>query len=174
MAMSRTLLKSIALEGAAPDECLRRVNRLLCEDNSSETFVSLFYGILDTQTGELAYCNGGHDPPFVLRSQGSVEMLPGTGCAVLAALPEAVYAPGVISLRSGDTLFLYTDGVTEAIGQEGDLFTSDRLRALLESQITHPARTMIQKVVQEVRRHSASVEQSDDITALALKYIGSA
>jgi serine phosphatase RsbU (regulator of sigma subunit) len=174
MAMSRTLLKSIALEGLAPDECLGRVNRLLCQDNRSETFVSMFYGILDTDSGRLAYCNGGHNPPFVMSSRGSVELLPGTGGAVLAALPEAVYKPGTIPLRPGDTLFLYTDGVTEAIGQAGDLFTAERLRTLLETQIASAAKTMIQKVVHEVRRHSASVEQSDDITALALKYAGPA
>jgi sigma-B regulation protein RsbU (phosphoserine phosphatase) len=161
------------LEGLAPDECLSRVNRLLCQDNRSETFVSMFYGILDTDSGQLAYCNGGHNPPFVMSSRGSVELLPGIGGAVLAALPEAVYKPGTIPLFPGDTLFLYTDGVTEAIGQAGDLFTAERLRVLLETQIASSAKTMIQKVVHEVRRYSASVEQSDDITALALKYIGS-
>src|SRR5262249_54169596 len=91
MAVSRTVLRSVALEGIAPGECLRRTNALLCLDNSAELFVSVFYGVLDTRTGELAYCNGGHNPPYVMRKSGEVTLLEGTGGVVLGVLDDVAY-----------------------------------------------------------------------------------
>jgi len=79
MAMTRTLLKSSALQGMSPGDCLRHVNTLLCLDNEAEMFVTIFYGILNTRTGQLDYSNGGHNLPYLLRTTGAVEQLPGTG-----------------------------------------------------------------------------------------------
>jgi hypothetical protein len=88
MAISRTLLKSVALTGAPPAECLRRVNTLLCLDNSAEMFVTVFYGVLHTRTGKLEYSNAGHNPPYLLRHEGALEVLPGTGGIVLGVLDD--------------------------------------------------------------------------------------
>lgn len=172
MAMSRTLVRSVALADVAPGECLERVNRLLCLDNTSEMFVSLFYTVFDTRTGEVVYSNGGHNPPAIVRASGQVETLPSTGGVVLGALPESTYAARAVRLRPGDALFLYTDGVTEAMNAAGDLFTEERLHALLETQGAAPAERMVEKVVHEVRRHAAGAPQSDDITALAVRHHG--
>ncbi len=172
MAMSRTLVKSVALEGVAPEECLRRVNHLLCLDNGSEMFVSLFYAVLDTRNGEVTYANGGHNPPVVVRASGIVEPLPSTGGVVLGALSDSCYAAGATRLQRGDGLFLYTDGVTEAMNSAGDLFTVERLHALLAGQAGAGAEDMVRQVVDDVRRHAAGAPQSDDITVLALKHCG--
>lgn len=172
MAMSRTLVKSVALEGVAPDECLQRVNHLLCLDNGSEMFVSLFYAVLDTRDGALAYANGGHNPPVVVRASGIAEPLPSTGGVVLGALSDSRYAAGATRLQRGDSLFLYTDGVTEAMNAGGDLFTVERLHAVLAGQAGVGAESIVHKVVSEVRDHAAGAPQSDDITVLALKHCG--
>jgi sigma-B regulation protein RsbU (phosphoserine phosphatase) len=172
MAMSRTLLKSVALTGVAPGECLQRVNRLLCADNSSEMFVSLFYGLLDARSGELAYSNGGHNLPVLMRSSGAVEMLPRTGGAVLAALPDGAYAPATATLQRGDGLFLYTDGVTEAMNAAGAMFGDGRLLALLAAQTAAAPESVVQRIVHEVRRHAGGAAQSDDVTALMVRFHG--
>jgi len=172
MAMSRTLLKSIALEGAAPGDCLRRVNRLLCLDNSSEMFVSLFYGVLDLRNGALTYANGGHNPPALIRASASVEALPGTGGVVLAALPDSVYSANTVTLHRGDGLCLYTDGVTEAMDSAQRMYSADALHALLAQSPTASAESIVHAVVQAVRRHAGETAQSDDITVLVARYLG--
>jgi serine phosphatase RsbU (regulator of sigma subunit) len=172
MAVSRTLLRSNALAGLPPGECLRRVNALLCLENSAEMFVSVFYGILDTRTGGLEYSNGGHNRPYLLRQDGSVEVLEGTGGAVLGVLEDRPYAAKHAALRSGDGLFLYTDGVTEAMDAGGNLFSDGRLHGALGRHNGAAPEALINAVVDEVSQYAGDVAQSDDITALAIRYRG--
>jgi len=172
MAVSRCLLKSVALAGTPPAECLRRVNALLCLDNSAELFVTVFYGVLDTRTGELEYSNGGHNPPYVVRGAGDVHPLEGTGGIVLGVFDDIHYRAKRAALRPGDGVFLYTDGVTEAMDAEGNLFSDPRLQALLAQHGHASSEAITRAVVDEVRRYSASVPQSDDITTMAIRYRG--
>jgi serine phosphatase RsbU (regulator of sigma subunit)/putative methionine-R-sulfoxide reductase with GAF domain len=172
MAVSRSLLKSVALAGSPPGECLRRVNALLCLDNSAELFVTVFYGVLDTRTGELEYSNGGHNPPYVVRGEGDVHPLEGTGGIVLGVFDDIQYRAKRAALRPGDGVFLYTDGVTEAMDAEGNLFSDPRLQALLAQHGRASSEAITRAVVDEVRRYSASVPQSDDITTMAIRYRG--
>jgi sigma-B regulation protein RsbU (phosphoserine phosphatase) len=172
MAVSRSLLKSVALAGTPPAECLRRVNALLCLDNSAELFVTVFYGVLDTRTGDLEYSNGGHNPPYVVRGEGDVHPLEGTGGIVLGAFDDIHYRAKRAALRPGDGVFLYTDGVTEAMDAEGNLFSDPRLQALLAQHGRASSETITRAVVDEVQRYSASVPQSDDITTMAVRYRG--
>jgi len=172
MAVSRTVLRSVAYERLAPGECLRHVNALLCLDNSAELFVSVFYGVLDTRTGELTYSNGGHNPPYVVRRTGEVTRLEGTGGVVLGVLDDVGYEERRVTLGAGDGIFLYTDGVTEAMDGDGTLFSDPRLEALLTTHRHATPEGITRAVVDEVRRYSASVPQSDDITAMALRYNG--
>jgi len=172
MAVSRTLLKSTALEGRAPDACLQNVNRLLCLDNRAEMFVTVFYGILNTRTGAMTYCNGGHNPPCVLRRSGAVEPLPGTGDTVLGAFDTLPYHAAQATLFPGDSIFLYTDGVTEAMDSAGIQFSEARLRRVLrDGHAVHPE-GVVRAVVQAVNRHAHTVAQSDDITVLCVKRAG--
>ena len=170
MAVSRTVLRSVALEGIPPAECLRRVNALLCLDNTSELFVTVFYGVLDTRTGELAYSNGGHNPPYVVRGGGRVEPLAGTGGVVLGVFDDLRYRETRVALSPGDWVFLYSDGVTEAMDAEGNLFSDFRLEAVLAAHGRATPEAVTRAVVDEVRRYAARVPQSDDITAMAVRY----
>jgi sigma-B regulation protein RsbU (phosphoserine phosphatase) len=172
MAVTRTLLKSTALAGLAPAECLRRVNNLLCLDNASEMFVTVFYGILNVRTGRLAYSNGGHNPPYLLRPGSSAERLAGTGDLVLGALPSGQYHEKTTSLARGDGLFLYTDGITEAMDATSDLFSDQRLAAFLGESNGGAPEQLIRGAIDAVKRHCGATPQSDDITALAVRYLG--
>lgn len=172
MAVSRTLLKATALEGMPPGECLERVNKRLCLDNASEMFVTVFYAILDTRSGALEYGNAGHQPPYVLRRDGTVETLQHTGNTVLGAIEAAPYHAKRARLESGDILLLYTDGATEAMDGTDALFGDERLHAYLEGASGVEARPLIDGLVEAVRAFAAGTPQSDDLTVLAVRYLG--
>jgi sigma-B regulation protein RsbU (phosphoserine phosphatase) len=172
MAASRTLLKATALRGAAPGDCFNEVNRLLCLDNRAELFVTVFYAILDPRTGELHFSNGGHNQPFLVRSDGSssLECLGELGGLFLGAMEDWNYTTQRTRLRPGDLLFLYTDGVTEAMDGHNEQFGEERLAASLQQLKGMSAEQTVRGVVQAVQRHAAGVPASDDLTALALRY----
>lgn len=172
MAVSRTLLKAVALGGVPPDECLRRVNTLLCLDNSAEMFVSVFYGILDIRSGEMLYSNGGHNPPYLLRRTGAVESLAGTGGTVLGVLDNVRCASRSVTVQAGDGVFLYSDGVTEAMDVNDRPFSDARLRAVLQMHKAGAAETLVRGVIDDLLRYTSGAPQSDDITALAIRYRG--
>jgi sigma-B regulation protein RsbU (phosphoserine phosphatase) len=175
MAMTRTALKAVALRGEPPGECLKEVNAFLCRENHADMFVTVFYGILNFRTGEFLHSNGGHNPPCLLTSGGEPATLEtemsGT---VLGIFEGACYATCRTSLRAGDTLFLYTDGVTEAMDREGKMFGLPRLRAFLQGIDPHSAADLIQGVLTAVQEFIAGAAQSDDITALAVRFLGGA
>lgn len=168
MAVSRTLVKSVALEGVAPSACLARVNRLLCGDNEAEMFVSIFYALLDLRDGAVAYANGGHNRPFVVRGNGASEMLPSTNGTVLGVLDDLDYSEATTRLAPGESLFLYTDGVTEAFDVSGRMFGEDRLAQALAARANASAEVCVQGVVADVARFAGDAPQSDDVTALAV------
>ena len=170
MAVSRTSLKATALNGASPSECLHQVNNVLYLESPSTMFVTIFYGILNTRTGELAFCNGGHNPPYLLSADGQVEPLKNIGGLILGAVENTKYEDDKISLQPGDALFLYTDGVTEAVDVNDNEFEMDRLAKCLQRVHGLPLTEIIQQVVSEVESFSTGVPQADDITILALKY----
>ncbi|MEQ9638422.1 MAG: SpoIIE family protein phosphatase [Alphaproteobacteria bacterium] len=170
MMISRTLLKATALAVPAPGECARRVNDLLCQENDAMMFVTLFYGVLDAGTGELVYANAGHNPPCVMRSDGQVEMLPGTEGVALGVMDDLDYAESRMRLAPGDTLFCYTDGVTEAINPGQEEYAEHRLLGVLDGAGALSARDLANRVVDDVERFAESEPQADDITCLVLKY----
>jgi serine phosphatase RsbU (regulator of sigma subunit) len=172
MAVSRTVVKSIAVAGTSPAECLRRANALLCLDNSAEMFVTIFYAVVDLRSGDVEYGNGGHNPPYLLRRDGSVEMLERTGGTVLGVLEDLHYVSKRARLAPGDALFLYTDGVTEAMDCNAALFSDQRLRSALERCAQGTPEAIIGSVIAAVEHYSESVAQSDDITVLAVRYRG--
>jgi sigma-B regulation protein RsbU (phosphoserine phosphatase) len=171
MAVTRTLLRAAALRGAKPNECLTEVNRALLRDSDSSLFVTLFYAVFDPSTGRLTYSNGGHNPPYVLRAGGAIEPLPGHGFPV-GTLEEAGYRNGEARLRPGDVLFLYTDGVTEAMDAKRKLFTPEGLQQILEQGDRSTPAALVRDVLEAVRRFTGGAPQSDDLTALAMRYAG--
>jgi phosphoserine phosphatase RsbU/P len=175
MAVSRTLTRTVALTGCAPGECLTEVNRqlLLQGDGSSSMFVTLFYAVLDVRSGELLHSNGGHLPPFLLRPGEGPEILPGRG-RLVGALDDAAWETRRAQLRPGDTLFLYTDGITEARNGTDAFFSGRGLQEALARWGRSAPERLVHGVLDEVRRFAAHTPQSDDLTALALHYAGAA
>jgi sigma-B regulation protein RsbU (phosphoserine phosphatase) len=172
MAVSRTLLRATALNGMTPNECLQQVNRLLHGSSDFETFVTIFYGILDTATGEIAYCNGAHNPPYIIRSHGEVEAAGAPDGLMLGLFAHAEYQPNRMTLRSGEALVLYTDGVTEAKNPESEDYSEDRLEACLKRAAHASVQEIIDAVMSEVTTFASTAPQADDITMMVLRYKG--
>ena len=172
MAVSRALLKATAMRGPAPDECLLQVNKMLQAENTTQMFVTVFYGILNISTGEVVFSNGGHNPPVYVSGSGRVEWLDITGNFVLGAFSGTEFKTKTIQLQPGESLVLYTDGVTEANNLQGQQFTDERLRDCLQIINGHTADAIVQTVVTDVKKFTGDAPQSDDITVLALKYLG--
>ncbi len=169
MAVTRTLLRATALAGAAPDECLRRVNELLIPENTAEMFVTVFYGIVHLGTGILEYGNGGHNLPYLLRADGTAEVLERVGGTVLGVLDGVRFGSNSVTLGRGDGLFLYTDGITEAMDADGNLFDDERLQAALARVADASPEAVVPFVIEAVKSYCGDTAQSDDITALALR-----
>lgn len=171
MAMTKTLIKTIAMEVSNPEEILDKVNREISLDSSVNMFVTVFCGILNTDTGEVYYVNGGHNPPLVIRRGSSLELLTGSTGTIVGFFEDVHYKTGRMDLNPGDTIYLYTDGVTEAVNKEHELFTEERLTEELYRHKRDSIEEMVSSTIKRIRSFSKGVAQSDDITILALKYL---
>ena len=130
MAISRTILRTIALSCPSCADCLRQTNDILSKDSVEDMFVTVFYGILDLSTGHIKYCNAGHNPPVLIHRDGKASLLEPTGDIALGAVPDVPYCEKETVLTPGDSLLLYTDGVTEAMSRSEELFGTARLLEL--------------------------------------------
>jgi phosphoserine phosphatase RsbU/P len=173
MAVVKTVFKAIASRVHNPTEILSTVNQEICRDNDFLMFTSLFCGILDTRTGEIKYSNGGHNPPYYI-APGGVQQVPKTGGTVLGLVEKSIYRGGRLVLGSGEAIVLYTDGVTEAMDPKGQFFSEQRLESILIQSKFASAREQIEHVTNQVTLFAAGAEQADDITALAIRYLGPA
>ena len=171
MAITKTLWRVAANKHAQPDKALADLNKELCRDNESVMFVTVFYGILHLRTGELEYSNGGHNLPFFLSRNGKVQLLENTGGMALGVMEEVVYKAKTVALQAGEGLFLYTDGVTEAMDRAGNLFTEPRLQECLQQANGATPTEVIRRALEAVKRFATGAEQSDDITTLAIRYL---
>ena len=136
-------------------------------------FVTLFYAVLDTVSGELLYSNGGHLPPYVLGAGGGLQTLPGRG-RLVGALENTTWQTWRAQLRPGDTLFLYTDGITEARDAAEGFFLGQGLTEALRAGDRSTPERLVRGVLDRVRLFVAGRPQTDDLTALALRYAGAA
>ena len=171
MAVSRTLIRATGLKGIPADECMNYVNDLLCNESVSCMFVTVFYGIFNTLTGELEYVNAGHNPPYILKKTGLTK-LEMTGGTILGCMEGFTYRSKSIRLEPGDTLFLYTDGVTEAFDVKGEAYGDDRLETYLVNHSGSSLEEIGKELMQEVNTFSTGVAQSDDITMMTIGYYG--
>jgi sigma-B regulation protein RsbU (phosphoserine phosphatase) len=173
MAVSRTLLQAVALQGAAPDECLRYANQVLGgRGEVSGIYVTVIYAILHTDTGELEYCIGGHNPPYRVSAAGELSTIWEPGGVVVGLLPESEYETGRLQLAPGDSVFLYTDGVTEAMSAREKFFGERRLKEILAGTGGLPPKETVARVLAEVGEYTSGATQSDDITAMAVRWTG--
>ncbi|MDA5095756.1 SpoIIE family protein phosphatase [Aliiroseovarius sp. KMU-50] len=170
MAVTKTMVKSIAAEGASASEVVATVNEELCRGDHRDMFVTLFVAILDLNSGALSYCNAGHNPPLRLHRNGQVCALPDRNGPVVGALPGLKYTQSDAQLTDGETLLLYTDGVTEASDSKDMLFGDTGLRNLLGSLAGQPVTDIVHSIVQAVEHHEGEADRTDDVTILAVEF----
>ena len=169
MAVSRTLIRATGIRGAGAAECMTYSNNLLAKEAVNSMFVTVFYGIYNIQTGEVTYANAGHNPPYLMKANGTIEQLPLSKDIVAGAIDEYEFSDEKLQLEHGDTLLLYTDGVTEATDKDYAEYGEGRLETLLKQQTKADCQQIIDKVKEDVKAFVGDAEQSDDITLLALK-----
>ena len=168
MMSTRTLLKGAAVGLADPGAVLHEVNDLLNEDNETSMFVTVLYAVYDPASGAFTYANGGHNSPLMVRADGSSELLPLTGGIALGVAADFEYRQNTVTLAPGDTLVLYTDGVTEAMNGTQEEFGVERLREVFAAAPPGDSRETSQAVFNAVHAFAGDTPQSDDVTCLAL------
>jgi len=171
MVQSITQLRMEGMRAPCPHVILDRVNKALCENNGLGMFVTLFCGVLDTETGELSYANGGHNPPLSDLENGGFEFIPMPEGLILGLFENARYECARITLKPGQSLVAYTDGVPEAMSLMGDFFCEERLQTVLNDNTGADARTLIEAVRTEVYAFTGNEHPPDDVTLLALRYL---
>jgi len=169
MALSRTLIRTFAVEYAdQPERVLEAANRRILADAQADLFVTTFYGVLGPETGSLAYCNGGHNPPYLIRAGGpDVATLVRTGMP-LGVLDEAKWQCGREHLAPGDTLIMYSDGLTEAHDENYTFFEADRLLKTAQAHVGQPAVEIRDALMAAVCAFRGTAPQSDDMTVMVV------
>ena len=168
MAVARTQLRDVAAQHRDPAACLAHVNRALCAQNPMDLFVTVFYCVFDPSSGELRYANGGHNPPYLRRADGSVEALDERSSLVLGALPDVNFTDHRVSLRPGDRLVLYTDGLIEACNPAAQAYGTERLIAAIQARGAASAAALVDRIRASVIDFAGTAIQSDDITLAVL------
>lgn len=169
MMRAKTLIKNLAESGLGIDEVFTLANKKLCENNDAEMFVTAWMGVLDTETGVLQYVNAGHNPPLLRRNNGKFEYLRTRPDFILAGMDFTTYKKHELTLEKGDTIFAYTDGVTEAADSENNLYGEERLKNILSS-VGGSAKKICETVRADIVKYVGETEQSDDITMLCIKF----
>lgn len=171
MMVTKALLRREAAATAAPQEILHRVNNLLCPDNESSMFVTIFCAVLNVESGALSFCSAGHNPPLLRRKGKAPEFLRPAPGFVVGGMLDTEYEAESIALNAGDLILLYTDGVTEARNRSGEFFGEDRLERCLADG-PEDVSAVIESIHACVRKFAFGEPQSDDITMLALRFNG--
>lgn len=169
MAVTITLLRTTAMQGINAGKILENVNNALSRENTTSMFVTVFCGILNIRTGNVEYSNAGHNPPFIVRKDRRIEELTGNDL-VLAAMEDTTYRTMTASLGTGDVIFHYTDGVTEAMDKAGNFFTNARLDDALKETMGMSASEMVNTTLSKIHEFASGADQSDDITIMAIRY----
>jgi sigma-B regulation protein RsbU (phosphoserine phosphatase) len=170
MAVSRTIIRAAAIKGIPPEECLEYSNQLLCKENVNSMFVTVFYGIINTRTGEFRYSNAGHNPPYIVSPDGGIRSIELTHDIVMGVIDGVKFKTKSVTINKGDALYLYTDGVTEAMNTKHELYGEERLEGVLKTIGNAPPEEIIQKITQDLNAYTSGAIQSDDITMLAVRY----
>ncbi|HKL18923.1 MAG TPA: SpoIIE family protein phosphatase [Halalkalibaculum sp.] len=172
MAVSRTMLKAIASQLHDPAECLQTVNSMLIPESDLTTFVTVFYGVLNTETGHVKYCNGGHNLPYHVKEDGSVVQVENTEGLLLGKIEPIQFQTKEIQLNPGDKIFLYTDGLTEAMNENDELYEDERVEQYLRTHSKDSDGKLLRGIIVDTLKFMNKAHQSDDITLLVLEYKG--
>ncbi len=168
MANLQATLRSQVLQDTSCHLCVSNCNRLMYLSTTHDRFATLFYGRLDTRSNVLTYCNAGHERPFHLTSGGDFSRLTAGGLAV-GILEEFEYQDDIVILQPGDTLVIFSDGVTDMINAQDDAFGEKRLEKILLANRELPATGLVNLILTEVQEHAGSEPAFDDVTLVVLK-----
>ncbi|GHS90063.1 hypothetical protein AGMMS49957_14810 [Synergistales bacterium] len=169
MVVSKTVIKEQIIMNDRLDRAFEEANRLLCEGNGEDMFVTAWAGVFEISTGLLTFVNAGHNPPLVRQGNGGFEFVQTAPELVLAVMPGVVYAQHEITLAPGDALFLYTDGVTEANDALGHLYGNERLKETLDEARDKQPEDLLNSVLSDIERFADGALQADDITMVGLR-----
>ncbi len=169
MVVTRTLIRVMSDDCATPSQMMTNINNVLSADNPRSMFVTLVIGFLNIRTGEITYANGGHNPPVVMTKEGAA-FIEGKKEPLIGALPDMTYSDITLTLSQGDSFFLYTDGVNEAMNPDEEQFSNQRLLAQLSADRDAAPEAAITMMLEKIRDHSKTAPQSDDIAMLMIKY----
>lgn len=177
MAMSKTLLRSAALENPSPKECIRDVSHFLSFNNESMMFITAFYGIIDIMTGEITYCDAGHLPPYIISKDGTLTKLKKENGIALGIIDDfeqanSLYEEHKISLKKGDILILYSDGVIEARNSNLVNYSPNQFENSIKKHYSLPLKEFILKLHDEMHSFTEGTVQYDDITLFCIKWNG--
>jgi phosphoserine phosphatase RsbU/P len=168
-ALMQGMFASHALLADGPATAVASMNKALCRRGLESRFVTLMFGIVGAD-GQLTYCNAGHNPPMVIGKRGLRHLE--AGGPVVGLLEFAPYGQETVRLESGDTIIIFSDGVSEALNTEGDEFGDARLQAIAISLVEATAQTIVDRIIADVRAFTRGAPQSDDITVMVIRYLG--
>jgi len=171
MAVTRALFRSLILRGESPAEIMSAINRQLCDETDAAMFVTAWCAVLDLRTGELCFSNAGHNPPLLIGANGEVREIAARPGLVLGYLPPFKYVEETASLRPGEVLFLYTDGISEATNLSDELFSVDRLKEALRGSASESVANIAHATLASVEKFVGEAPQSDDLTLLCFRYL---
>lgn len=168
MALSRTLLRTVAISRVQPSMTLARTNQLIMSDAHSNQFVTAFYGVWAPETGRFCYATGGHNMPVWVSADGSVRILPGRGAA-LGVFEEAAYQEYAVDFQPGEVMLLYTDGLTDAVNVEREEFGLNKVKEVMAGARHESAADILDALAASLKAHVGAMEAFDDVTMVAIK-----
>jgi serine phosphatase RsbU (regulator of sigma subunit)/putative methionine-R-sulfoxide reductase with GAF domain len=169
MALSRTILRTVAFNRRSPSVAMERANQIIYGDTSSDLFVTVFYAVWKPDTETLTFASGGHNPPVLIQSNGDVSLLRTDGVA-LGILENVQIAQKVLRLHKGDVIVFYTDGVTEAMNEDFDEFGMERLCLVVKNAQNGDAADIVKAIRNSIDDHVGNNPQFDDITLVVMKH----
>ncbi len=171
MAVTKTLLKSHSQSTMSTARIIQKTNNELSENNKDCMFITVFFGIIDTETGEMTYTNAGHNPPYILSPTGELKTLDEIHGPMIGVMENIQYEEATIKLGMDDKIIVFTDGITEAFNNKSEAYGEKRLEQLLSVSNKHGVKYLMHEIVDSVDEFAGEAEQSDDITVFGLRYV---
>ena len=172
MVISKTLIKNRTLLGGSPSQILADVNKQLCEGNKADMFVTVWLAIIDVTTGEGIAANAGHEYPALCRKGEKFELVQTKHSPAVAIMDGIKFREHEFKLEKGDMLFIYTDGVPEAVNEGNEMFGAERMIDVLNANIDSPVEKIPEQMKLALDTFAGAAPQFDDTTMLAFKYKG--
>lgn len=172
MAMAKATVRDLALQGFSVDEVLSKTNAALCKNNEQGMFVTLHIAILNLKTGELVWSDAGHSPAILWAKSGELMRIDGKKGFVLGGMEDYAYSINRGTVPKGSIIFLYTDGITDAVNEKMELYSETRMFSFIKNYPVHHVKSLCEDLLADVDKHAGKEPQFDDITMLAIEYRG--